>query len=172
MKPAILLLVLIAPLAAQTQPAPPASYPAYVLAFGGGFSEASDPHYAMTGTFALAIGDGTYSLTSLDMSSKFDPATQKRVTFSSLRSGIERVVARAGPFTLAAHLDGGLSLGNGAAVGLVSGGGTITWDLPRHPELFLYGTYRALRSPQIDVTSGAVQSAVSIGIGLKLYKTP
>lgn len=144
--------------------------PAYILAFGGGFSEATDPHYTMTGTFGIRIGDGIYSLSSADMSTRLDPATKRRVVFSTMRTGFEKVLLKSGPFTLAAHADGGVSVGSGSAVGLVSGGGTLIYDIPRRPNLFIYGTYRALRSPQADPAAATVQSAVSIGIGLKLFK--
>jgi hypothetical protein len=146
------------------------SQPAYIVAFGPGFSEATDPHYAMTGTFGIAIADGMYNLTSVDMSTRVVPGTNKRVAFSTVRTGAEKVIVTAGPLTISAHMDGGLSLGNGSAVGLVSGGGTLAYNLPRHPNLFVYGTYRAIHSPQADASAGAVQSAVSIGIGLKLFK--
>lgn len=170
----ILALVCLAlPAVGQTLNTPPTS-PAYILAFGGGST--LDGHYAMTGTVAVPIAADTYSLTSSDFSTvnvpdAAAPTKMRRVTMTTARTGIERKLVQAGPVNILAHVDAGGSFGNGGVVGLVSGGGTVTYDVPRHPNLFVYGTYRALRSPQADPSAATVQSAVSFGIGLKLFKS-
>jgi hypothetical protein len=151
---------------ATTPDAPPADL-SIVLAFGGGASQFSEPHMGMTGSIGFRIADGTYFLTSLDMGTKLDPATNTRQSISTIRTGIQRRIAGQGPLNLFAALDAGAAVGGGNVVGALSGGGSITYDLPKHPNLFVYGSVRVVKSPS-DPTSSVVQTAFSAGIGLKL----
>lgn len=177
---------------AQTAPAssPPPTDPSMFLAFGGGGSPYTDLHYGVTGSFGVRIADGTFSVTSLDMGSKFtsvpqlnaagnpvlDKAgapvmTNSRAVISTIRTGVQKRLIQSGAVGVYASLDAGISAGAGATTGAFSGGGTVTYDIPKHPNLFAYGNMRILKTPQNDPSASnpaVVQTAFSIGIGLKL----
>ena len=142
--------------------------PSIVLAFGGGGSQFSEPHVGMSGSIGFRVADGTYAITSLDMGTKFDPSTQTRASVSTIRTGMQKRIAGQGPLNLFAAVDAGISAGAGNVVGALSGGGTITYDLPKHPNLFVYGNLRVVKSPQSDPSGNAVLTAFGVGIGLKL----
>jgi hypothetical protein len=166
MKTLALLLVVSGGLFAQTAPASNdavPSDPSIVLAFGGGASQFSEPHYAMTGSIGFRVADGMYSVTSLDTGTKLD-STGARVQVSTVRTGMQKRLAQSGPLNLFASADAGVSTGGGNLAGALSGGGTITYDLPRHPDVFVYGAVRVLKSPG----ETNVLTAFSVGVGLRL----
>jgi hypothetical protein len=145
---------------------PAAADSTMVLTFGAGASQFSEPHVGITGSFGVRVADGTYTLTSIDAGAKYDAATKQLVQLSTIRTGIQRRLVNAGPLNLFAALDAGLATGAGATVGSFSGGGSVTYDLPKHPELFVYGALRAVKAP--GDTTGAVQTAFSVGVGVRI----
>lgn len=167
---AISLLALAGLASAQTVvtiPLPPEPVtPRFFVALGAGWNEATDPHFASTGSFGVHIGDGIFSVTSLDTSSRLDPATGTRKTVSTLRTGAQKIITRQGPVTLLALGDVGAAVGGGNIVGSFSTGGTLAYSLPKVKDVFLYGSVRLIKSPQPEpVNPATVQTAVTIGIG-------
>jgi len=171
---------------------PPSTDPSMFLVFGAGGSPYTDLHYNVTGGFGARLADGTFSVSSLDMGTKLTSAqqldskgnpvldkagnpvmTNTRAVVSTIRTGIQKRLVQSGAVGVYALVDGGLSAGGGSTVGAISGGGTVTYDIPKHPNLFAYGTVRILKSPQNDPAasnSAVVQTAFSVGIGLKLFQ--
>lgn len=163
---AIAILAIGLPVFAQiVTPAP--EPPKFFLSLGAGFSELDTPHYLGTGTFGVHIGDGLYSTTSLDSSSKFDNDTKTRKTQSTIRTGAQKLIVKQGPISLFGHGDLGAAVGGGNVVGSFSTGGTATYNLPRIKNSFVYATIRILKSPQQDPNAdpATVKTAFSFGFG-------
>jgi len=146
--------------------------PSLFLTFGLGASQFSDPRYGFTGSIGKRIAGGTYATVALDFGlSAVNPATGQRKLISTLRPGLQRVLAKSGPITLTVAADIGGTVGPDALVGQVSGGGALVYELPKHPNLFLFGSLRIIKTPQGHPTltnPAIVQTAASLGIGFRL----
>jgi hypothetical protein len=170
---------------AQTTTPEPAPEPQYLITIGSGFSQYSDPHLTATSSFGVHVATGTYEITSLDMGTKQiaavdangkpitdskGNATFTRKPVSTIRTGVQKVLTRQGPFTLAASGDLGLTAGDGSVSGSLSGGGTLAYLLPSALHLptgtFAFASARILKAPNAAVADPAtVQTAFTFGIG-------
>jgi len=161
---AVVLACLCLPAVAQTSP--------LFLSVGGGYSD----KVGMTASIGVpVVGTGTYSVTSADFAAKIDPVTKQRVLFTTIRTGIQQVVATAdlgksGSLALAISADAGASAGNSIVGFNASTGGTLVYSPAKLPNLGFYGAYRANKGPQMAATDATVQTAISFGVILKLNK--
>jgi hypothetical protein len=143
----------------------------YFVTLGAGVSQYTDPHSTMTGSFGARITDGLYAVTSLDMGSRLDPEAKARRPVSTIRTGVEKVIAQQGLLTLSVHGDAGLQAGPGNLTSAFSGGGTISALLPSKlklpPGTFAFGSVRILNRPATisQVDQATVQMAFTFGIG-------
>jgi hypothetical protein len=138
---------------AQTNSVDTAYQPQFVLSAGAGWNHYAAPQSAGWMTFGARIADGTYSLTSIDMTSQT----------SSIRTGLSRVLIRQGYFTLTALGDAGIASGSGTAGAAFSGGGSVLYDISRWSKVehtYLIGTVRVLKT-----TLTEVQPVFALGIG-------
>lgn len=153
-------------------PPVPAVEPEMILTFGLGGSQFSDPRYGVTGSVGKRVANGTYALVSLDFGlTLLDPVTGQRKLISTVRPGVQKILARTGPFTVTVAGDFGGSVTPSALVGHASGGGSLIYALPKNPNLFVYGNVRVIKSPQADPAlsnPAIIQTAFSVGVGFKL----
>lgn len=102
--------------------------PSYIFSVGASYNKYATPSPVSSGFISagIQIGGPTsrfYSLTTIDQ-------TQNT---ASIRTGAAYVLLQSGNFTLATHVDGGITTVNGnvstAALGSFSGGGILLYDL-------------------------------------------
>ena len=127
--------------------------PQYSIAAGAGFNYLESPQAKGWATFAAKIADKTYSLSTLDMTSKG----------SSLRTGLLRTVYSSGGFTLGILADAGVVAGQGSVGGAFTGGGVVTCDISKFakvPGAFAVGAVRV-----VQAAGGGVSPTFSFGVG-------
>jgi hypothetical protein len=106
---------------AQTAPAP-AYQPDYFLAAGASYDYYANTPAGLT-LFAAKIADKTYSVTGMDI------GTRTGNTAASIRTGVMRLLAQPGNWTLGALGDAGITTVSGVNLGNFSGGGMIAFDV-------------------------------------------
>lgn len=118
MKTLIALLVSALALSAQTTtPAP--TYPSYFVSAGGGYTRNATPQAAEGFiSTAIGLGGGNYSITTIDMTS----------TSSTIRTGIAKIFAQSGNFSLLGRIDAGIST-VAPVVGSFAGGAVFMYNL-------------------------------------------
>ena len=146
---------------AQTAPA----YPSYFVGAGASYNRyaTGTPTAAGWTTAAVHLGSGVYSITTIDQTS----------TAASLRTGIAKIIAQTGNFTLMLHADGGVTTGTTAtaasssvALGSFSGGGLIMYDLGGLSAKLKGRGFYALGLVRIlAISSAAVQPVYEFGFG-------
>jgi hypothetical protein len=162
----VVLIALASLCAAQSPPAP------MFLSAGGGYND----QLGMTASFGYPlVGDTTYSVTSADFAAKVDPVTTKRVLFTTFRTGVQQVVAKAdlgtaGTLSLAVMGSAGAATGNNTTNLALSTGGALVFSPTKFPQLGFYGSYRAIRDGTLAPTDAAVRSAIGVGVLLKLTR--
>lgn len=131
-----------------------AAEPQFAISAGLGWNHFDTPQIKGWGTFAARVADKTYSLSTLDMTSKA----------ASVRTGILRNVFVGGGWTIGVLADFGVVAGESSVAGAFTGGGAVTRDLSKVtkiPGAFAVG---AVRVVQLGGGAG-VSPTFSFGFG-------
>ncbi len=142
-----LLTALALPALAQTEPQ-------NFLAAGAGFNSASSPQANGWISFATRVADKTYSFTTTEFTSNKP---------NSVRTGVARIVMRAGSMTVLALGDAGAAMGAESFGGAFSAGGITTFDLSKLVKAEGVHLVVALKAVKTAITDA--QPVFSFGIG-------
>jgi len=130
--------------------------PDYFLLAGGSYDYYGQTPAGLT-SFGARIADKTYSLTSMDI------GTRAGNTAASMRTGIARVLAQPGNFTLMGLGDAGITTAAGVNLGNFGGGAVIAYDLGQAFKKDHF--YVAISCRLTTITSQQVKPVYAVMVG-------